>query len=135
LLLLGTYMYIAPEVYNCEKFTSRSDVYSIGIILWEMANRIVKGKYEKPYEEYKNLEFDFQILIQACMMNLRPTIPAETPEPLAELIRHTFLPDKDSRPDSPELYDKLVKLREDYNANKTEWDKSVGRPLKTSSSS
>jgi hypothetical protein len=67
------------------------------------------------------------------MMNLRPTIPAETPEPLAELIKHTFLPDKDSRPDTPELYAMLVKLQEHYKANKAEWDKSIGRPLKTSS--
>jgi serine/threonine protein kinase len=60
----GTYPYIAPEVYNCERFVPQSDVYAIGIILWEMANRVIKGKYEKPFSEYKQFQFDFQILIQ-----------------------------------------------------------------------
>ena len=86
----GTYPYIAPEVYKCEKFIGRSDVYSIGIILWEMANRCIKRKYEKPYEEYKHLQFDFQILIQACQMNLRPTIHKDCPPPLANLIKQVI---------------------------------------------
>jgi serine/threonine protein kinase len=63
-IIIGTYPYIAPEVYNCERFVPQSDVYAIGIILWEMANRCIKGKYEKPYGEYKQFEFEFQILIQ-----------------------------------------------------------------------
>src|SRR2546425_2395392 len=29
--------YIAPEVYRCEKADVRSDIYSFGLVLWQMA--------------------------------------------------------------------------------------------------
>src|SRR5439155_11876933 len=33
----GTPGYIAPEVYRCEKADVRSDIYSFGLVLWQMA--------------------------------------------------------------------------------------------------
>ena len=33
----GTPGYIAPEVYRCEGATTRSDIYSFGLVLWQMA--------------------------------------------------------------------------------------------------
>jgi ankyrin repeat protein/tRNA A-37 threonylcarbamoyl transferase component Bud32 len=120
----GTYPYIAPEVYNCERFVPQSDVYAIGIILWEMANRVIKGKYEKPYSEYKQFQFDFQILIQACTMNLRPTIPPQCPTELAELIKQCLLPDKNARPTTEQLLEKLNSLKEHYKKNVAAWNQA-----------
>jgi tetratricopeptide (TPR) repeat protein len=34
----GTPGYIAPEVYRCEGADVRSDIYSFGLVLWQMAN-------------------------------------------------------------------------------------------------
>lgn len=34
----GTYAYVAPELYFGEQFTSKADIYSFAIILWEMVN-------------------------------------------------------------------------------------------------
>lgn len=41
--LCGTFSYIAPELYYGKTYTDKCDIYSIGIILWEIAVRIFKG--------------------------------------------------------------------------------------------
>lgn len=57
----GTFAYVDPAVYNGGAFTAASDVYSLGIIVWEIVNRVVTGKYAQPYSEYKQIQFDFQV--------------------------------------------------------------------------
>ena len=36
---IGTYQWMAPEVINGYKYTEKADVFSFGIILWELATR------------------------------------------------------------------------------------------------
>lgn len=40
---IGTYQWMAPEVIKSQKYTEMADVFSFGIILWEIAAR------EPPY--------------------------------------------------------------------------------------
>lgn len=118
----GTYAYIAPEVYNCEKFTTKSDIYSVGVILWELAYRTITAKYLRPFGEFKHLQFDFQILIQACKMNLRPTIPPNTPQSLVDLITQCWAPERDSRLEAVEVFDRLTKIEAEYKENSATWN-------------
>ena len=32
----GKYFYMAPEVFDSEKYDEKADIYSLGIVLWEM---------------------------------------------------------------------------------------------------
>lgn len=121
----GTYAYIAPEVYNCETFTTKSDVYSVAIILWELIHRMINGKYLRPFQEFKHIQFDFQVLIQACKMKLRPTLPTETPPPLEQLVRKCWHEDRDSRLESWELISALKQLQSDFRANPEPWDNCI----------
>eukprot|EP00727_Mastigamoeba_balamuthi_P005715 m51a1_g1763 putative ankyrin repeat-containing protein (789) ;mRNA; r:291588-295876 len=89
--LRGTFAYTAPEVYFGTKYTSKSDVFSVGIIMWEMVYRVIMQKYQRPYSEFPELKMDFQIIIQTATKNVRPTIPASTPAPLATLIRQMII--------------------------------------------
>ena len=41
---IGTYQWMAPEVITNQKYTEKADVFSFGIILWEIAVR------EPPYK-------------------------------------------------------------------------------------
>jgi ankyrin repeat protein len=118
----GTYAYIAPEVYNCEKFTTKSDIYSVGVIIWELVYRILTGKYLRPFGEFKHLQFDFQILIQACKMNLRPTIPTNTPQSLIDLITICWAPERDSRIEAAEVLQRLKTIEAEYKENTATWN-------------
>ena len=60
--LRGTYVYAAPETYmGGQQYTTKSDVYSYSLILWELVMRRLLGEYVRPYSEFKNLIFDFQV--------------------------------------------------------------------------
>ncbi|CAJ0931170.1 unnamed protein product, partial [Mesorhabditis belari] len=50
--MIGTYRYMSPEMATKSWFTHQSDVYSIGLVLWEISER------EVVYAEYGVRQFD-----------------------------------------------------------------------------
>jgi hypothetical protein len=71
-------------------FSFFADIYAIGIVLWELVNRCIKGKYERPYSEFPHIAYEYQIILQAAKQGLRPTIPP-CPEPMAKLIAECWV--------------------------------------------
>jgi len=120
----GTFAYCAPEVYFGEQFSTKSDVYSIGIVFWELVTRCILGHYERPYAEYKNLHFDFQIIIQTAKKGLRPTIPETTPEGWKNLIKDCFDPASAKRPTCAEILTRLDELHKEWQENLEAWEKT-----------
>jgi len=121
--LRGTYAYCAPELYFAKKFTTKADIYSVGVILWEMAVRTCTGKYSIPYSEYKQLVFDFQIIIQTAKKDLRPTFPKNIPPVLKELISRCWDPKPENRPETSELITILQEVEKNYQDNQADWDR------------
>lgn len=66
---VGTACWLAPEVILHARSSKHSDVYSYGIILWELATR---------EEVYAGLE-STQIIASVANDNLRPTVPENNP--------------------------------------------------------
>jgi len=124
----GTFAYCAPEVYFGEKFTTKSDVFSIALVFWELVNRCIRREYMRPYEEYKNLHFDFQIIIQTAKKGLRPTFPPNTPPCWEELIKDCWAHEQDKRPGCKEIIAKLELMQKDYLANPLVWDSAIEPP-------
>lgn len=120
--LRGTYAYCAPEVYFGKSFTPKSDIYSFGVILWELAFRCITGTYEQPFSEFKQIVFDFQIIIQSAKKDSRPTIPEKCPTAFSDLINRCWHKDPDSRPTTDEVLQQLRDLEKLYSANSSEWD-------------
>eukprot|EP01087_Luapelamoeba_hula_P009632 TRINITY_DN2508_c0_g1_i1.p1 TRINITY_DN2508_c0_g1~~TRINITY_DN2508_c0_g1_i1.p1 ORF type:complete len:918 (-),score=147.73 TRINITY_DN2508_c0_g1_i1:27-2780(-) len=120
--LRGTFAYCAPEVYFGERFSLKSDVYSAGVVLWEIMMRTLTGEYARPYAEYRHLVFDFQIIIQTAKKALRPTIPATCPAPFANLIRRCWDGEADNRPESPEILAELENMKRIYEADSSAWE-------------
>lgn len=110
--LRGTYAYSAPEVYFGDPFTTKADVFSIGVIFWEMAVRSLTGEYQMPYSEFPELVFDFQIIIQVAKNGKRPTIPENCPSDYKQLIEDCWSQDKEKRPEIPEVLARLEKMLE-----------------------
>eukprot|EP01117_Protostelium_nocturnum_P008039 TRINITY_DN2863_c0_g1_i1.p1 TRINITY_DN2863_c0_g1~~TRINITY_DN2863_c0_g1_i1.p1 ORF type:complete len:1209 (+),score=435.43 TRINITY_DN2863_c0_g1_i1:443-4069(+) len=105
----GTMAFCPPEIYGGAIYNSKSDIYSLGIVMWEMVTRMVKGAYETPFSEFPNITFDFQIITESYHNKLRPTIPEGCPPILSTLIQICWHADPDKRPSCDGL---LLQLRE-----------------------
>ena len=65
--LAGTYTYRAPELLKGEFPTTKADLYSLGICLWQLCVR------EQPY----GMESHFVIIFGVVQKNLRPQFPTD----------------------------------------------------------
>ncbi len=89
---VGTCHWMAPEVINCQKYTTKADVYSYGIIIWEICTR------EMPYEYINDKE---TILYRVCFKNERPNLKRlgnDTPEKIKDLMIKCWDHDPNKRP-------------------------------------
>jgi hypothetical protein len=68
-----------------------SDIYSLGILLWELVYKCIDGDYQLPYKEYSFIVHDFQIIILSAKRNIRPTIPEATPIQIKKIISTIFI--------------------------------------------
>ncbi|RIB28938.1 kinase-like domain-containing protein [Gigaspora rosea] len=97
--ICGILPYIAPEVLNKHPYTKASDVYSFGIIMWE----ILYGK-PVPFELKSKLQSELQFQIQVCN-GLRPHIYDDTAKCYADLMKKCWNIEPNERPTASEIYD------------------------------
>uniref|UniRef100_A0A6B2L9K1 Protein kinase domain-containing protein n=1 Tax=Arcella intermedia TaxID=1963864 RepID=A0A6B2L9K1_9EUKA len=124
----GTYQYLDPEVYNGAPFKPPSDIYSMAVIFWELVMRVITGNYQQPYGEFKNLQFDFQIIIQSAKEDLRPTIHPNCPPLFKNLIVRCWHKAQVERPTLDQIAQSLDEIQETYQSSPQEWDslKKIG---------
>jgi len=108
----GTFAYAAPEVYKGQVYSTKSDIFSFAIIVWELVTRVITGSYQKPYSEHKNLKHDFQVIIQTAKNGLRPVIHSSCPPPFAQLMQRMWDPEPSLRPDFGEILQILNQIRD-----------------------
>uniref|UniRef100_A0A6I8Q5Y1 receptor protein-tyrosine kinase n=1 Tax=Xenopus tropicalis TaxID=8364 RepID=A0A6I8Q5Y1_XENTR len=99
----------APEAIAFRKFTSASDVWSYGIVMWEV---ISYG--ERPYWEMTN-----QDVIKAVEEGYRLPSPMDCPAALYQLMLDCWHKDRNSRPKFEEIVSILDKLIRNPNSLKT----------------
>ncbi|KAI5054730.1 hypothetical protein GOP47_0029875 [Adiantum capillus-veneris] len=73
---LGTYRWMAPEMLSQKPYTRKVDVYSFGIVLWELLTAHL------PYEEMGAVQAAFCVIHE----NTRPPIPPDCPTVLSDLM-------------------------------------------------
>lgn len=117
--LCGTFAYCAPEMFNGVKCTAKADVYSMGIVIWELLHVAMNGKYETPYAEY-DLGHHFQIILHASQ-GYRPTIPPGSPIDIAELFQDCVHIIQDSRPTAKQVVLRMKKIKGLYAQDPAAW--------------
>ncbi|GES89968.1 kinase-like domain-containing protein [Rhizophagus clarus] len=76
----GVIPYISPEIFKDSSFSKASDIYSMGMIMWELTSGC------KPFA---NVEHDVN-LIHKILDGRRPEITEDTPEFFANLIKRCW---------------------------------------------
>lgn len=113
----GTYRWMAPEVIEHKPYDHKADVFSFGIVLWELLTG------EVPYSCLTPL----QAAVGVVQQGLRPTIPKQTHPKLTELLDSCWQQNPASRPDFTEILDKLKQLAKEVgNAGEGQKEKSIG---------
>jgi serine/threonine protein kinase len=79
---------MAPEILSNKPYSEKADVFSFGILLWELVARKLPFFGMQP----------MQVGIAVSQRGLRPTMPPKTPEPLAKLIRACWHEEPNRRP-------------------------------------
>jgi serine/threonine protein kinase len=100
-------VWLAPEIMKKEQYTEKADVYSFGIILWELLVR------NKPFDEYEvaHSQFISALEDEIIVNGLRPTIPPDCPTEYRELICDCWQGDPKRRPNFEEICRRLNKMK------------------------
>ncbi|CAM4614290.1 unnamed protein product [Lepidochelys kempii] len=96
----GTYAWMAPEVIRLSRFSKSSDVWSFGVLLWELLTG------EVPYREIDALAVAYGV----AMNKLTLPIPSTCPEPFARLLAECWDPDPHARPPFGSILGRLVAI-------------------------
>ncbi|RIA93952.1 kinase-like domain-containing protein [Glomus cerebriforme] len=114
--IYGIIPYVAPEIFQGQKYTKASDIYSFGMIMWEL----MTGR--RPFWD-KSHDTDLIIEIRD---GLRPPIVTNAPEGYIELMQNCWHFDPNKRPKANDLRSIVLDiwLREKYNRTPTKIIKS-----------
>ncbi|XP_024934866.3 serine/threonine-protein kinase STY17 isoform X3 [Ziziphus jujuba] len=114
----GTYRWMAPEVIEHKPYDHKADVFSFGIVLWELLTG------ELPY----SLLTPVQAAVGVVQKGLRPTIPKNTHPRVAELLDRCWQQDPTRRPNFSEIIEILKHIAKEGNDKQDRnKDRSAGR--------
>ena len=92
---IGTLSHMAPEILYSQEYDNQADVFSLGMMLYEMAES--RPPYRGSMKE----------ILEMKKEGKRPVFPSssKTPEPLRDLIRQCWDEDQTKRPTLPQIFD------------------------------
>jgi len=91
--IYGVIPYVAPEILKGGKFSKESDIYSMGMIMWELTTGL---------QPFANIEHDTD-LIYEIIDGKRPEITNDTPEDFARLMKKCWNSDPKKRPSAEKI--------------------------------
>lgn len=105
---IGTYRWMAPEMITKKHFSKKADVYSFGIVLWELLTGHV------PFEDLSPVQVAFAVVHK----HARLPIPLNCPSPLGHLMHQCWHSDPDKRPDFTKVVGVLQNMKESIMLNR-----------------
>ncbi|KLL02682.1 MAG: hypothetical protein MRECE_53c001 [Mycoplasmataceae bacterium CE_OT135] len=105
--IFGVMPYVAPEVLNSKPYTQASDIYSFGIVAYEILSGL------PPYYDKAH---DIHLALEICQ-GLRPEFNIKIPQLLEDLINRCWDADPRKRPTANEL-EKILRNWEEGTSQK-----------------
>ncbi|POG74125.1 kinase-like domain-containing protein [Rhizophagus irregularis DAOM 181602=DAOM 197198] len=102
--IYGNLPYIAPEVISGKNTTIKSDIYSIGMLLWEISSG------QPPFNYYEN---DYKLALN-IINGMRPKVISGTPLKYENLMKQCWDADPSKRPDINTLEGEIYALLQYY---------------------
>ncbi len=99
----GTPAWTAPEIVRMEAYTDKVDVYSFGIILWELITR------QEPYGGKRGV----QIAYAAAEQGKRPEIPSYVPRNYSVLMQECWADRPADRPTFNQILKRLFAMKKE----------------------
>ncbi len=93
--IYGIISYMAPEILQGKEYTTASDIYSFGMIMWEL----ITGRM--PFWDQKD---DVEFIIKICK-GFRPSIITNAPKGYIELMQECWNSDPNKRPTANDIID------------------------------
>ena len=106
---------MAPEIFQRKEYTIASDIYSFGMIMWEL----ITGRI--PFWDQN--DDDIKLIVKICD-NFRPPIIKNTPKGYIELMQECWNSDPNKRPTTFNILEKLINIEKVEKENPTEIIKS-----------
>merc|ERR1711915_383808 len=97
----GTYRWMAPEIIRHEPYTKACDVYSYGMVLFEMLCRT------QPFDGLTPVQAAYAVAKE----NLRPPLPVSTPNNLKAIVNQCWSQDPKNRPSFEEIIRLLDRVK------------------------
>nr|XP_048699803.1 mitogen-activated protein kinase kinase kinase 21 isoform X3 [Caretta caretta] len=98
----GTYAWMAPEVIKSSVFSKGSDIWSYGVLLWELLTG------EVPYRGIDGLAVAYGVAVNKLTL----PIPSTCPEPFAKLMKECWEQDPHIRPSFALILEQLTAIEE-----------------------
>ncbi|CAM9404226.1 unnamed protein product [Ectocarpus sp. 12 AP-2014] len=103
-----SYAWTAPEVLESKESSKASDVYSFGMVAWEVLTR------QTPWADQARPR---DIYLRVVMREERPVIPADVPVDIAEMVRSCWAQEPEDRPTFPGLWPRRESPTDDVKHN------------------
>ena len=116
----GTLRWMAPEVARHERYRKSADVYSFGMVLFELIT------HEVPFAD----RLPLQAAVATSLYGYRPTLPPDTPTRLARLIESCWHATPTERPSFEQALRSLVEFKAEMGEAERSWlDAPHGHPV------
>jgi len=98
---IGTPLWMAPEVLMNKLYDEKADVYSFGIVLWELLSA------RDPWEDIESL---VDLVEAVCIEHRRPPLPKDIPTSLKDLVNNCWHASPERRPSFEEIWPRFDEI-------------------------